>query len=378
MTLAATASNEDHVTGAKPRRKVLFLGSAYAGHRTRFLNLKEHTQSDNRIEPTYREVTGWQEQGVIESLPLLPRSVKGRIRAVSQCVPLAGWPRPDVIWTSVAQVSVPFLWAQSGPLARPMVLDLDSTLEQLETFSDLYFQRPPKQGLRKTLGRLMERALWSKTALFTPWSNWAARGLIDAGVPRHKIEVSPPGVDLEQWQPRPGLRQTPSGKMRLLFVGGDFVRKGGNLLLDVFSSRLVDVAELHIVTRDDVQPRPGVTIHRAEPNSQQLRELYAQADLFVLPTQAECFGIATIEAMASGLPVVMSNIGGAEDIVIEGETGWLIEPNQRSLAGVLSHASQHPSLLKSMGDSARSVAEARFDGLKNDRRVLDLLLSLRP
>jgi glycosyltransferase involved in cell wall biosynthesis len=354
--------------------RVLFLGMAYAGHRTRFLNLRAHTEHDPRLIASYRQVTGWEEGGAIESLPLLPRGFKGRIRAVSQSAPLAGLPRPDVIWTSASESLTPLLWAQAGPLRRPMILDMDCTGEQLEAFAPEYYQRPPKQGLRRLVANVMERALWSRVSLFMPWSRWAADGLRRAGIAPERIRVAPPGVDLEMWQPRPELRTAADGKLRLLFVGGDFTRKGGDMLVDVFSRRFAERCELHIVTRDPVTERPGVFVHRAEANSPLLKELYARADLFVLPTRAECFGIATVEAMASGLPTIMGNVGGAADIIDEAETGWLIEPTSEALAQALDHATADRALLRAMGLKARSTAEARFDGRKNDAQIVDMIL----
>ncbi|HLF78077.1 MAG TPA: glycosyltransferase family 4 protein [Dehalococcoidia bacterium] len=358
----------------KPR--VLFLGRLYAGHRTRFLNLQAHTQGDARIKPVYRQVTGWQEGGLIESVSVLPASLRGRLRAVVQSAPLAAFPRPDVIWTGVSEVALPFLWAQAGPLQRPMILDLDSTLDQLEVWAEDYFHRPGKQGLRLQLARAMERLLWRKVSVFTPWSQWAANALRRAGVSEESIEVCPPGVDLEAWQPNPQLRGPGSERLRLLFVGADFERKGGKLLLDVFSERFSKDCELHIVTRDEVETRPHVYVHRAEPNTPVLKDLFAQADLFVLPTRAECFGIAAVEAMASGLPVVMGNVGGAEDIVTQGETGWLIEPNREGLVGALTQATSNRAMLKGMGLNARAAAEAKFDGQRNDQHILDVILEL--
>jgi glycosyltransferase involved in cell wall biosynthesis len=157
-------------------------------------------------------------------------------------------------------------------------------------------------------------------------------------------------------------------------VGGDFARKGGALLLDVFSAQFAGRCELDVVTRESVAPRPGVRVHRAEPNAPLLRDLYARADLFVLPTQAECFGIATVEALASGLPVIMGEGGGARDIVDENETGWLIPPTGPALVAALERALAVRERLPAMGRRGRKVAEARFDGARNDRRMVDLVL----
>jgi glycosyltransferase involved in cell wall biosynthesis len=358
--------------GAAPPR-VLFLGLAYAGHRTRFLNLVAHTRDDSRLRPVYRSVTGWVDDGLIERAPLLSPGVKGRARAVLEAAPLASLPRPDVIWSGAVEVAVPHLWAQLGPMRRPLVLDLDWTLEQQEEMAPIYFNRPPKRGVRAAVARLMERALWQRVTLFTAWSRWAADSLRRQGVPDARIRVLPPGVDLDLWRPRPGERPA-GGGLRLLFVGGDFRRKGGHLLLDVFRERLAGTCELDVVTRDQVPPAPGVRVHRAEPNSPALRALYARADVFVMPTRAECFGIATIEAMASGLPVIVGDVGGARDIVDHGETGWLIDPTGPALAGAVEQALAQRDRLPAMGRRARAVVEERFDGVRNDAVLVDLLL----
>jgi glycosyltransferase involved in cell wall biosynthesis len=134
--------------------------------------------------------------------------------------------------------------------------------------------------------------------------------------------------------------------------------------------------ELDIVTTASVSAAPGVRVHRAQPNSPVLRDLYASADLFVMPTRAECFGIATVEAMASGLPVIVGDVGGVRDIVDHGDNGWLIEPSREALDAGLAAASEQRDRLPAMGMRGRAIAEERFDGARNDRQIVDLLLDL--
>jgi glycosyltransferase involved in cell wall biosynthesis len=298
--------------------------------------------------------------------------MRGRIRATAEARSIARLPRPDVIWTSASEVIVPYLWALSGPLRRPLVLDLDATVEQIEEMAPQYFDRPSRVGLRMWMSSTIQRLLWSKVTLFTPWSRWAADALRRGGIPETQIHISPPGVDLQQWRPSPRRSFRP-GPLRLLFVGGDWRRKGGDTLLDVFRS-FSGRCELDIVTRAEVPAIPGVRAHRLEANARRLVELYRNADLFVLPTTAECFGIAAVEALASGVPVVMSDIGGARDIVDEGDTGWLISPGADALRAAIARAIAHPEILATMGRRARAIAERRFDGEANDRRVVDLLV----
>ncbi|MCC6386607.1 MAG: glycosyltransferase [Dehalococcoidia bacterium] len=353
------------------RPRVLFLGSTYAGWKTRQLNIEAHTRADGRIDPIYRQVTGWHEGGLIERLPA-PRGFRGRARAVIEARSFASIPRPDVIWTSCGELVVPYLWAQAGPLRRPVVLETDWSFEQQESMARLYFNREPRRGPRRMLSELSERALFSQVSLFTPISNWAADGLRRAGVEDARIRVLHPGVDLSLWKPLP--RRVHEGPLKLLFVGGDFARKGGHILLQVMRERFARDCVLDVVTREDVPETPGVTVHRCEPNSPDLVRLYQEADLFVMPTRAECFGHVSVEAMASGLPVIVGDVGGARDIVDPGETGWLVRPEAGALAEALAAALASRYILPEMGARARRVAEERFDGVRNDQVLVELIL----
>lgn len=353
-----------------PPPKVLFLGIEYAGHKTRFMNLRENTSADPRIRPTYRRVSGWREDGRIEQMGLVPRGIRGRLRATLEAAQIARLPRPDVIWTSADDVLAPYFWSQLGPLRRPMVMDLDSSPEQLEENAPLFLGRPPHKGARRAFADMRRAAVWPGVSRFAVTSRWAAGGLGRMGVAPDRIRILPPGVDLERWRPAPHTRNR---KLRLLFVGADFERKGGPALLDVVRSRTDDF-ELDLVTRADLPHSDWYRVHRADPNSPLLQRLYAEADLFVLPTRAECFGVAAVEALASGLPVVMGDVGAAREIVDEGETGFVIRPDADDLACVLDSIARDPGRLDSMRMRARSVAEQRFDGRRNDGRMVDLLL----
>jgi glycosyltransferase involved in cell wall biosynthesis len=354
--------------------RVLFAGCLYAGHRTRFLNLRANTEHDPRIEATYRIVTGWREGGLVERLGVLPASVRGRARALVDGACLASLPRPDVIWTSAGdELLAPYAWAQLGPLRRPIVMDMDATPALLERDAETWYRRPPKRGVGRRMLDLRLRVAYGTVGMFVAWSRWAAEGIEREGVEPERIRILPPGVDLAAWS---FTARRPPVKPRLLFVGADFERKGGLVLLEVLRSRLRDRVELDVVTLSDVEPEPGVRVHRAGPNSPELRRLFAEADLFVLPSRAECFGIAAIEAMASGLPVVMGEAGAAREIVEQGETGWVVRPEPEELACVLEAALAQPERLPSMGRRAREAAEQRFDGRRNDGRLVDLLLEV--
>ena len=148
------------------------------------------------------------------------------------------------------------------------------------------------------------RALDAAGAVVT-FSSWAADSVVgDYRVPEHKVRVVRPGVDLARFRPAGDRRA--NARPRVLFVGGDFSRKGGEDLLEAMKS-LEDEAELDVVT--GVRPRSIPTASRTRVHlgldhaSDELFELYRQADIFVLPAIGECYGHVICEAMASGLPV---------------------------------------------------------------------------
>ncbi|MGD9934279.1 MAG: glycosyltransferase family 4 protein [Dehalococcoidia bacterium] len=358
----------------RQRPAATFVGVTYAGWQTRQMNLANSVGIDGRLNATFHEVSGWKSGGLLERLPM-PGGVRGRIRAIEQTRPVAGIPRPDIIWTSATELVLPYLWAFLGPLDRPLVVETDWTIDQQESMAREYFQRPPRTGLSLRVARWRERLFLDRVDLFSPMSNWAADDLRRLGVPDDRIRVIHPGVDLDAWKPTSRSR-TGDSPVRLLFVGGNFERKGGDLLLEAMRGTFFGRCELDIVTRDPVPETPGVTVHRAEANSPQLRALFDRADLFVMPTRAECFGQVAVEALASGLPVIVGKVGGTGDIVDDGVTGWRIAPDAPSLHASLEHALSVRECLPLMGARGRLVAEERFDGRRNDRLLIDLMLEL--
>ncbi len=80
------------------------------------------------------------------------------------------------------------------------------------------------------------------------------------------------------------------------------------------------------------------------------------------PSRAESFGVAALEAAASGLPVVASRVGGLPEVVADGETGLLVEPDDpAALAAALSALIHNPERRRAMSAAARAHAVARYD-----------------
>ena len=217
------------------------------------------------------------------------------------------------------------------------------------------------------------RHVFKRCAGFVAWSNWTKASFIeDYGCREEDVAVIPPGIQLDQFAP--GDRSHPLP--RILFVGGDFVRKGGDLLIEVFRKRLRGRAELVLVTRDSVAgDEQGVTVHRdVTANSPKLRELYATCDIFALPTRADCYSVACMEAMAAGMPVVATNVGGISDIVRD--NGYVISPDDGpALGDALESLVTDSGKRRRLGEASRLEAGRRFEARENARRLFEFVRS---
>lgn len=98
---------------------------------------------------------------------------------------------------------------------------------------------------------------------------------------------------------------------------------------------------------------------------EKLPEVYGRADVFVLPSLSEAWGMVVAEAMASALPVVASNVSGPRDLVQHGETGFLAEPgNAEELAEKLTMLLQDARLREQMGAAGRVRIKEYMKGVE--------------
>ena len=171
--------------------------------------------------------------------------------------------------------------------------------------------------------------------------------------------------------------------MRLLFVGGDFARKGGYTLLEAFLNGLDQDFILDIVTKDVSLKREFSSVKNLNiycdltPNSPGLKQLFAQANIFVFPTEADCFGIVVSEAMAAGLPVITTDIGGLSEQIEHGVNGLIIPPSDATaLAIALRTLKNNPAKIATMAAASRQIVEKRFDARRNYAAVVNLMKSV--
>ena len=358
---------------------IYFCAWPVAGVRTQYENVRSVAAEVDDLNVRYIEINPHKAGGWIERAPLLGNRTKGSLRALSCTWPLFIEPSIDALWTQVDTSLFPLLATRVCVSGIPYILSTDATTAQVESFAEYEAGDKLHPSLKHRIRDRMAAFCYQHAAYVLPWSHWAATAIkAQFGIPEQRIRVVPPGVDLRAWRTRTdavATRRAPDSPARLLFVGGDFARKGGPLLLDVFRNSLRGRCQLHMVTKEALDDEPGIFVYRdLAPNDSRLHQLYETCDALVLPTRADCFSLASIEAMASGLPVITCAVGGIPEIVEDGVSGWLVPVGD---GGALYHAIDalltDPMQAQAMGRRGRAIVEDRFDAAKNTQVAFELL-----
>jgi D-inositol-3-phosphate glycosyltransferase len=203
-----------------------------------------------------------------------------------------------------------------------------------------------------------------------------------------KVCVVPLGVDMEEFAARPtwGTRERLGlqGKRVVLYVGRLERLKGGDTLIETLAElhRRPGFDDVHTVVvgadsgdglRESEHPggergrleelattlgvADRLTFAGAVPHDQ-LADLYALADVCVVPSRAETFGLVALEAQASGTPVIAAAVGGLLDIVADGITGYLVEGRDPGdFADRLARILADSPLRLRLGDAGRERAQ---------------------
>lgn len=261
----------------------------------------------------------------------------------------------------------------------PTVVSLDATPRNFDEFSSTYGSKP-MHGRVEALKLAAHRAVMKQVACFIAWSQWTRRSLVeDYGVDEDRIVINAPGTNLANFPEREPRVARPGEPLQVLFVGGDFVRKGGDLLLKVCRT-LRGQVELHVVTQgnEQVQPEPGVHVYgNLKPLTPELLERFRNADVFVLPTRADCLANVLAEAMASALPIITTRVGAHPEAIEEGRNGFLVDvDDEATLAARLALLARDRELCARMGRESRRIGAARFDMDRSANRIGDILVGL--
>jgi glycosyltransferase involved in cell wall biosynthesis/tetratricopeptide (TPR) repeat protein len=234
------------------------------------------------------------------------------------------------------------------------------------------------------------------------YSRYVRDCYLDAGVPAERIHVIPLGVDPEVFRPGVQPMTLPQGpRIRFLFVGGTIFRKGIDALLTAFARAFKAGDGVGLVIKDmgaqsfyrgqtaekqvaEMRDRGyQVEYIDRELSEQEMARLYATCDCLVHPFRGEGFALPVVEAMACGLPVIVTGEGPALDYASEatafliparrGEFAecrvgnletigrpWLFEPDLDALVGLLRRMAEDPVAARAKGAAASAWIRERF------------------
>jgi len=203
-----------------------------------------------------------------------------------------------------------------------------------------------------------------------------------------RIVIIPQGVDADTFTPAARIRSHSAVRERLgfgtddfvvTFVGGDYRLKGLVTLLKAVSRarrepRVIavgvtqDAALDALIVQGGLKERVKFIGWTSDPSP-----FYAAADCFVLPTRYDTFSLATLEAMASGLPVIVSSAAGVSEHLTDGLDAIVLQDpgDVESLVRQLDLLTSNEALRNTLGDRARQTAE-RFSWEKVAERTLEV------
>lgn len=165
-------------------------------------------------------------------------------------------------------------------------------------------------------------------------------------------------------------------KKNILFVGVDWQRKGGPVLVNAFK-RVLEVYPEASLTIAGCSPKVDLPNCKVlgKVSLAEVKACYNQASVFCLPSLLEPFGVAFLEAMAHKLPVVATNIGAIPDFIHEGRNGYLVNPNNdRRMADSLIRLLGSESKCKSFGEYGSRLFWERYTWEKTGRRLRDHII----
>ena len=266
----------------------------------------------------------------------------------------------------------------------PIVLVGDCTLAQLLDYYP-YYTHLSRRSIREIYA--IEQRQFKKVRAVIMSSEWAARSAIeDYQVdPEHVYNFSL-GANLDT-VPAREIADTRklSGTCKLLFIGVEWERKGG----DIAYETLLKLEEMGIETELLVcgcAPPVGVTHPRLtvfpfldkndERQAREIEKLYAMSDFLILPTRADCVPNAILEANAFGLPVITTDTGGIASVICNGENGYMLPLAARGneYADLIANIYRDKQRYLRMVQSSWAAFEERLNWDAWGRRVHDILV----
>ena len=244
----------------------------------------------------------------------------------------------------------------------------------------------------------LERIAYQRDDVFPVMtSEWAAnRAVADYGIDPAKISVLSLGPNMEHPPSGPevqsAIRSRGNGTCRLLFVGKEWIRKGGPFAVEATAAliKLGVRAELHVVGPQELATGsaaaaalPGFVhnhgfLRKFVPEEAEiLNKLFFESDFFILPTQAEALGVVFAEAAAFGLPSLGTSVGGVPSVLHDGIDGAIFPPtgSSQQMAEWMQAHYVDRSKYEQLAFRAREDYESRLSSLAFGTQLAQIIRS---
>ena len=285
-------------------------------------------------------------------------------------------PAADVFQGVVGQCAESLLAARR----RGMRTVLDVVNTHVDDFRAHVDRESRKFGLKGNIGPGMYRRIlqeYSTADVVRVMSERARRTFLVRGFPEEKLVVASPPLDLPEFPQAPFQE----GVFRVSFVGLIEPWKGFHYLLEAWDMLRPKDAELVLwggpgsraatnMIREFQARDSSLVVKPVEVRKVGYGEVYGKTSVLVHPSLADGFSYSVVEAMACGVPVIVTDNTGAADLVRDGVNGYIVPTGDaRAIHERLEHLYRHPELLPRMGAQAREAVQRTLTP-ENFRRPL--------
>lgn len=348
----------------------------------------------------------------------------------------------NLIDTNLVEVTiVPYEADQFQPLGNPKYEKLAKMDIRIKEEPPEWIKKLPYLWVRHQWPPKAEPPKGAKWVIMQPWefttlpkkfvdifiqadelwvpSNFTRQAFINSGIPFNKVQVVPNGVDPNLFQPKGAKYKLPTDKkLKFLYVGGTTYRKGFDILLQSYVSAFSSKDDVVLVVKDmgtesfykGQTAEEMINQIKEDPNSpeiiyikhylteEEMASLYRACDVFVSPYRGEGFSLPTLEAMACGLPVIVTEGGSTEDFVLDsfawkipsykisigtmidkdplvGEA-FLLEPDGDFLSGLMKSIYMNPADIVVRGILASSYARTIWTWNRSTLKLLSRIDAL--
>tara|TARA_A100000171_G_C2139299_1_gene153342 strand:+ start:6860 stop:8056 length:1197 start_codon:yes stop_codon:yes gene_type:complete len=281
----------------------------------------------------------------------------------------------DIIFAPTASIEIAHLKSNI-----PICYFSDTSFSQIWDYYDSLSNLSLKE---RKMGNEIEQAAMSKSKTQVFPSHWA----LDFAKSHYHAKnafVAKMGANINS---DPEIKTKESVKDRsinMLFVGVDWKRKGGDIALETLDKLIHKGYDVKLTVCGCIPPTEHpqmVVIPFLDKNKKEdmlaFQKLFEQADLYFMPTRAECYGIVFCEANAYGLPVISTDTGGVSSIVENGVNGFLLSQEAKSdqYCEVIERLITEDGLLAKMSETAliKYKAELNWSSWGKEMRKILLL-----